>query len=175
MTRHNHTHTAGVVIIVMGVSGSGKTTFGRQFAEAINARFAEGDDYHPPNNVAKMSSGAPLTDEDRQAWLDAMAADIDIWLEQGERVVLSSSALKRTYRDTLMVPRPDVELIYLRSDREPLRERLKERRGHFMPSELLDSQFDALQEPSPDECAIILDALAPLEENVERARRVLDL
>ncbi len=143
-----------MVIVLMGVSGSGKTTVGRRLAEALDAEFAEGDSYHPPANVEKMRSGIPLDDADREPWLERLSAEIDRWLERSQSVVLACSALKRSYRDILGAGRPEVRFVYLRGSEPLIHDRLAHRRGHYMPASLLASQFAALEEP---EDAITVD------------------
>jgi gluconokinase len=144
------------VLVVMGVSGSGKTTVAALLAGRLNWEFADGDDFHPPANVEKMHGGVPLTDEDRWPWLDAIAAWIDRTRRAGGRGVVACSALKRRYRDVRLGGRPDVRLAYLRGDRALIARRLAARHGHFMPAGLLASQFDALEEPGPDEDPIVV-------------------
>jgi gluconokinase len=139
------------VAVVMGVSGSGKTTIGKALAERLGWGFADADAFHPPANIAKMSAGQPLDDNDRAPWLAAIAARIDTWREIGECGVVTCSALKRRYREVIVGDRPDVRLIHLDGDRELIAARLAGRRGHFMPGALLDSQFAALEPPTPDE------------------------
>ena len=139
------------VLVVMGVSGSGKTTIAVQLAKVLGWRFKEGDDLHPPANVAKMASGTPLTDEDRWPWLHAIAALIDQWRAEGASGVIPCSALKRVYRDILIGDRPDVRMVYLQGDHDLIAKRMAARKGHFMPPALLDSQFSTLEEPGPDE------------------------
>jgi len=139
------------VAIVMGVSASGKTTVGVLLAKRMGWQFLEGDDLHPPANVAKMHSGHPLTDEDRWPWLRAIAAHIDDWRAKGISGVVTCSALKRAYRDVIIGDRPDVRIVYLQGERDLLWQRASNRHGHFMPASLLDSQLATLQEPGPDE------------------------
>jgi gluconokinase len=136
-----------MVIVLMGVSGSGKTTVGERLARALGAEFAEGDAYHPPANVEKMRSGHPLDDADRQPWLERLSAEIDGWLERGQDVVLACSALKRSYRDILSGGRRQVRFVYLRGSETLIHHRLAHRHGHYMPASLLKSQFAALEEP----------------------------
>jgi gluconokinase len=137
-----------MVIVVMGVSGSGKTTVGQLLADALGAEFAEGDAYHPPANIEKMRRGIPLEDADRWPWLQTLAAQIDRWLAAGTPVVLACSALKQRYRDILAKGRPGVRFVYLEGDKALIRLRLDRRRGHYMPANLLDSQFATLEPPS---------------------------
>lgn len=142
---------AAHIAVVMGVSGSGKTTVARDAAHQLGWRFQEGDALHPPENVAKMRSGQPLDDADRAPWLAAIAACIDAWRDAGERGIVTCSALKRAYRNVIIGPRADVRLVYLEGSRALLAERLAGRHGHFMPASLLDSQLATLEPPSPDE------------------------
>ncbi len=129
--------TGAMVIVLMGVSGSGKTAVGERLAEALGGTFAEGDAYHPPANVEKMKSGHPLDDADRQPWLETLAREIGRWLDAGQNVVLACSALKQRYRDILKGGRPGVRFVYLRGSEELIAARLKQRRGHYMPASLL--------------------------------------
>ena len=136
-----------IVVVLMGVSGTGKTAVGTRLARALGGTFAEGDDYHPPANVAKMRSGTPLDDADRKPWLEALSREIGGWLAEGEPVVLACSALKQRYRDILKAGRPGVVFVHLKGDPALIRTRLQGRRGHYMPASLLDSQLAALEEP----------------------------
>jgi len=145
------------VIVVMGVSGCGKSTVGRVLAERLGWVFQEGDDLHPASNVAKMSAGVPLTDEDRWPWLDRVAAWIEGRLVAGESGVVACSTLKRTYRERLS-RRGGVVFAYLAVDRRTLEERLAARRAHYMPAALLASQLETLEEPGTDEGVIRVDA-----------------
>jgi gluconokinase len=140
------------VLLLMGVSGSGKTTVGALLAGKLGWPYAEADSFHPAANVAKMAAGHPLTDEDRWPWLQAIRAWIDGQLARGEHGVVTCSALKRAYRDVLRGP--GVQLIYLRGARELIAERMAARRGHFFKPAMLDSQFADLEEPTPDEDVI---------------------
>jgi gluconokinase len=142
------------VLILMGVSGSGKTTVGAMLAGRLRWRFAEADDFHSAANVAKMRSGTPLTDADRLPWLQAIAARIDAWRRDGVHGVITCSALKRAYRDILIGDRPDVRLVHLKGERTLIADRMAARQGHFMPASLLESQFSTLEEPAPEEHAI---------------------
>ncbi len=153
-----HTITKPVIAVVMGVSGSGKTTISALLAAALGCQFQEGDDLHPVANVEKMRGGTPLTDTDRMPWLRKIAEEIDSWRARSESGVLSCSALKRSYRDIIIGGRPGVALIYLKGRYELIRRRMIARHEHFMPVALLDSQFATLQEPTPDEHPITVDA-----------------
>ena len=152
------------VLVLMGVSGCGKTTVARLIAAERGWPFQEGDALHPPANVAKMSAGHPLTDEDRWPWLHAIAAVIDGWTAAGQSCLVTCSALKRAYRDILIGPRQGVRLVYLRGEKSLIAERMAKRRGHFMPPALLDSQFATLEEPGADEHPITLDIRKTPEE-----------
>ena len=154
----------GYVLVVMGVSGSGKSSVGSRLAQRLGWDLAEGDDFHPAANVAKMAAGQPLTDADREPWLAAVAAWIDAELQAGRRGVITCSALKRSYRDRLR--RADVRFVYLRVARAELERRLANRPGHFMPASLLDSQLAALEPPGADEAALTVDA-NDVEQSVE--------
>lgn len=136
-----------MVIILMGVSGSGKTTIGQMLAQRLGWTFYDGDDFHPPANVEKMRSGIPLTDADRESWLTALQELIDDLLQNGRSAVLACSALKQTYRTRLQRHPADVRFVYLKGDYDLIHQRLITRHGHFMPAGLLASQFAALEEP----------------------------
>jgi len=154
-------------LVVMGVSGSGKSTIAERLAARLGWCYEDGDKYHPPANVAKMSAGHPLTDEDRWPWLQAIADEIDRTCTQGERAVVACSALKRAYRDIVTNQQSaDVRLVFLQGNFELIHARLKARKGHFMPPALLQSQFAALEEPAPDEHAITRSIDAPPDEIV---------
>jgi carbohydrate kinase (thermoresistant glucokinase family) len=144
------------VLVVMGVSGSGKTTIATLLSELLQWELADADDFHAAANVRKMESGIALTDEDRWPWLRAIAAWIDTLHGAGRHGVIGCSALKRSYRDILIGERNDVRLVYLKGDIELIAQRMKLRRRHFMPVALLQSQFDTLEEPAPDEHAIVV-------------------
>jgi carbohydrate kinase (thermoresistant glucokinase family) len=141
-----HTVTRPVIVVLMGVSGSGKTTVAALLAAALGCQFQEGDDLHPRENVEKMRSGAPLTDADRMPWLRKIAEEIDGWRARGECGVLTCSALKRSYRDLIIGDRHDVVLVYLKGSRDLIHRRMIARHEHFMPVALLDSQFATLEE-----------------------------
>jgi gluconokinase len=150
--------TRPVIVVVMGVAGSGKTTVAGLVALALKCQFQEGDDLHPPENIEKMHSGTPLMDADRLPWLHKIAQEIDGWRMRGESGVLTCSALKRSYREIVIGDRSEVSLVYLKGSRDLIRQRMVARHGHFMPVGLLDSQFAGLSEPTPDEHAIIVNA-----------------
>jgi len=152
-----HTITKPVIAVVMGVSGSGKTTVAALLAAALGCQFQEGDDLHPRENVEKMHGGTPLTDADRMGWLHKIAEEIDGWRARGESGVLTCSALKRSYRDIIIGSRPGVTLVYLKGSYDLIRRRMVARHEHFMPVALLDSQFATLQEPTPVEHPITVD------------------
>ena len=152
-----HTVIKPVVVVMMGVSGSGKSTVAALLAAALGCQFQEGDDLHPRANVEKMRSGTPLTDADRMPWLRKIAEEIDGWRGRGECGVVTCSALKRSYRDIIIGDRHDVALVYMKGSRELIHQRMVARHEHFMPVALLDSQFATLEEPTPDEHPIIAD------------------
>jgi gluconokinase len=144
------------VLIVMGVSGSGKSTIGTLLAMRLHWEFEDGDWFHPPANVEKMQRGIPLTDEDRGPWLRAIAKWIDSARANGGHGVIACSALKRRYRDALIGDRKDVRLIYLKGDEATIARRFATRHEHFMPLSLLHSQFEALEEPTEIENPIVV-------------------
>ncbi len=146
-----------MIVVMMGVSGAGKTTIGELLAARLGARFVEGDRFHPAANIAKMSHGEPLTDADRLPWLRALAGELDAARRDGGSIVLSCSALRRAYRDILRAGHEDVALVFLDGAKSLIQQRLDARRGHFMPPGLLDSQFSALEPPGPDEHPICVD------------------
>ena len=143
--------------VVMGVSGSGKSLIGAALASALGVDFVEGDEYHSAENVKRMSSGIALTDEDRAEWLHSLAARLCEAKEADTGLVMSCSALKRTYRDILRTGTGQLRFVFLKGERALIAERLAGRRSHFMPPALLESQFAALEEPSPDEHAWFCD------------------
>ena len=151
-------------IVVMGVSGSGKTTIAERLAGRLGWRLLEGDRFHPPANVAKMAAGTPLTDDDRWPWLRAIADTMG----QGGDAVVACSALKRAYRDVLRAGQADVRFVHLRGGRSVIAARMAARHDHFMPPALLDSQLATLEEPAADERAIVVDVDGTPEAIVER-------
>jgi gluconokinase len=141
----------------MGVSGSGKSVIGAALARALGVDFVEGDEYHSAENVRRMAAGIPLTDEDRVQWLRTLANRIHEAKDAGTGLVVSCSALKRSYRDILRAAAPELRFVFLEGERALIAERLAGRRGHYMPASLLDSQLAILEEPSPDEDAFVCD------------------
>jgi gluconokinase len=160
-------------LIVMGVSGSGKSTIGDKLAERLGWRFEDGDRFHPAGNVAKMSAGQPLTDEDRRPWLQAIADEIDRVCKAGQHAVIACSALKRAYRDILVHGRDDVRMIFLEGKQDLIAARLVARKGHFMPPGLLASQFKTLEPPAANENPVTVSIDAPVETIVDDIVRQL--
>jgi len=159
----------------MGVSGSGKSTIGESLAERLGWPYEDADTFHPASNVAKMSAGHPLTDEDRWPWLKAIAAEIDRVCKADERVVIGCSALKRAYRDVLLHGRTDIRLVYLEGTQSLIADRIGQRKGHFMPPGLLTSQFATLEPPTPDEHPLTVSIDAPVEAIIDDVLRQLKL
>jgi carbohydrate kinase (thermoresistant glucokinase family) len=155
------------VVVVMGVSGCGKSTIASMLAHRLNWIYEDGDWFHPQSNVRKMHAGEPLTDEDRWPWLHGIAAWIDASRRVGNHGTVACSALKRAYRDILVGERRDVRIVYLKGERDLIARRLAARDGHFMPPSLLDSQFAALEEPQPDEHPIVVSIVPHPREIVE--------
>jgi gluconokinase len=153
--------------VVMGVTGSGKSTVGVKLANALGVDFVEGDDYHPLENVKRMASGIPLTDDDRAGWLRALAMRIREANEAGKGLVITCSALKRSYRDILRAGAPELRFVFLNGSGELIAERLTGRRGHFMPASLLDSQIATLEAPAADEHALAYDITQPPQKIVD--------
>jgi ribose 5-phosphate isomerase A len=155
------------ILVIMGVSGSGKTTIAKDLVARLGWSFKEGDELHPEANVAKMHAGIPLTDDDRQPWLEAVANWIDHQRAKKQPGIITCSALKRSYRQIVIGERPEVRLVYLRGSRDLIARRLSGRHGHFMPASLLQSQFDALEEPGPEEDPLIVDVGPPAGQIAE--------
>lgn len=155
-------------VVVMGVSGSGKSTVGAALADRLSWKFVDGDSLHPAANVAKMQAGQPLDDRDREPWLVAIAGQIDAWICHGTPGVITCSALKRRYRDRIIGDRAHVRLVHLAGSREVIARRLSTRHGHFMPASLLDSQFATLEPPETEENAIAVDIDRPIISIVDR-------
>jgi gluconokinase len=162
-----------LIAVVMGVSGTGKSTVGSLLAHELGWPMAEGDDFHSAANVAKMHAGHPLTDADRLPWLQAIAAWIGVREADGGGAVVTCSALKRSYRDLLRAGHPDVRFICLIASRELLESRLDHRVGHFMPASLLDSQLDTLEPLQPDEPGATIDVSAPPDQIEREALAIL--
>jgi gluconokinase len=153
--------------VVMGITGSGKSTVGAALARTLGVDFIEGDDYHSVENIRRMTSGTPLTDKDRADWLRALATRIREARDAGTGLVLTCSALKRSYRDVLRSAAPELQFIFLDGDRALIAERLAERRGHFMPPALLNSQLATLEPPASDEHALAYDISESADEIVD--------
>jgi gluconokinase len=162
-------------LIVMGVSGSGKSTIAARLAERLNWVYEDGDRFHPASNVAKMSAGQPLTDEDRWPWLQAIADEVDRVCQAGGHVVIACSALKRAYRELLVHGRRDVRIVFLKGTQRLIADRLARRKDHFMPPGLLDSQFKTLEPPAADENPVIASIDASVDTIVEDIVRQLRL
>lgn len=153
-------------VVVMGVSGSGKSTVGAALAQRMRVPFGDADDLHPPANIAKMSAGEALTDEDRRPWLETIGS----WLRSHPAGgVVTCSALKRSYRDLLRERCPDVSFVHLHGDREVVARRQATRPGHFMPASLLDSQFETLEPLERDERGFVVDVALSVDQIVEAA------
>nr|WP_295045350.1 gluconokinase [uncultured Paracoccus sp.] len=162
-------------IVVMGVSGSGKTTTGTALAERMGWAFVEGDSFHPEANVRKMAEGTPLDDADRAPWLHALADQIAAADARGDSLVLGCSALKRAYRDILRGGAPRVRFLHIHGSRDLLAERLDHRAGHFFPPKLLDSQLATLEPLAADEDGAVVDLALPVDDQVRMAVRLLGL
>jgi len=160
--------SAPLHLVVMGVAGVGKSTIAQGLARELDLKLAEGDDFHPAANIAKMRSGVPLEDADRWPWLEALAEWTAERHAAGRSTVLTCSALRRAYRDVLRRPAPDTFFVHLYGSEQLLRERM-EARDHFMPVSLLRSQFDTLEELQPDEAGVAVDVAQPVEEVIARA------
>jgi gluconokinase len=162
-----------MVIVLMGVSGSGKTTTGKRLARDLGWAFRDADTFHPAANIEKMSRAIPLTDEDRWPWLAAIAAWMDELVVSGQSGIVSCSALKRAYRESLLAGRPAARLVHLAGSQDMIAARLQRRQRHFMPASLLQSQFDALEPPQPEERAVVVSVrLSPPRVAAEIRRRL---
>jgi gluconokinase len=162
-------------LVIMGVSGSGKSTIADKLAKKLSWIYEDGDRFHPASNVAKMSAGHPLTDEDRWPWLQAIADEIDRVCKAGQHAVIACSALKRAYRDVLVHGRSDVRVVFLNGTKDLVANRLAQRKGHFMPPGLLDSQFNTLEPPDAGENAVTASIDASVEAVVDDIMRQLGL
>jgi len=161
------------VVVVMGVSGCGKSTLGQALAQALGVPYIEGDELHPPRNVALMAAGTPLTDADRAGWLDVIGERLAQARTHGTGAVVTCSALRRIYRDRLRAASPGLRLVHLHGDPALLAERIGQRTGHYMPTTLLPSQLQTLEPPDPDEGAATLDIAQPPDALVRLALRAL--
>lgn len=160
--------SAPIIVIIMGVAGSGKTTIASLLAERLNWEFKDADQFHPQVNIDKLQGGNPLTDEDRWPWLNSIAAWIDEMQRTGKCATIACSALKQSYRKILIGQRRNVRIVYLKGEHDLIAHRLAVRRSHFMPRALLDSQFDTLQEPGADECPVTVSIHESPHKIVER-------
>lgn len=174
-SRRNGGRSGNPALVVMGVSGCGKTAVGTALARAIGAQFIEGDRLHPPENVARMARGEPLTDELRAGWLDAVGQAVRAAMLGDEGAVAACSALKRIYRDRLRRSEPSIVFVHLVISREEAFRRVAGRRGHYMPASLVDSQFATLEPPSADETAFSVSAERPVDEIVAAITEFLAL
>ena len=161
-----------MVVIIWGVAGAGKTTIGKLLAEQLGWKFYEGDDFHPRANIEKMARGVPLTDEDRQPWLQKLRDLIERSLTSDKNAILACSALKKKYRDQLRM-NENVKFVFLRGDRKRIAEQIKHRGGHFFDPKLLDSQFSDLEEPEPSENALSFEIGSAPHELVEKIKKSL--
>jgi gluconokinase len=162
------------LFLVMGVSGSGKSTIAKKLAERLGIAFMEADDYHPPANIEKMRASIPLTDEDRRPWIDALRDALVLAVADGQRVALACSALHKRYREELRGAIPASLLIYLKGSESLIIQRVAARKGHFMPVTLLDSQFAALEEPGPEEEPVVVPIEGTVEETLSELMVALE-
>ena len=156
-----------MIVVVAGVSGSGKTTVGSLLADRLGWPFTDADALHPAANIAKMEAGHPLSDADRRTWLATVGARMDAYAARGQSAVLACSALKRSYREQLLAGRPEARMVFLHVTREVLEARLHARHGHFFPAALLDSQLADLQGPEPTEDVLVVEDTTPPEQVVD--------
>jgi gluconokinase len=158
-------------IVIMGVAGCGKSSVGRGIAQRCEVRLIEGDDFHPPANIARMSAGIALTDADRAGWLDTLARLLAERVASGEPTILACSSLKRRYRDRLREAVPDLGFVYLELNREEAAQRVMSRQGHFMQASLIDSQFADLEPPRDEPNVLSLDGSLALDDLIEESCR----
>ncbi len=156
-----------MIVVVAGVSGSGKTTVGSLLADRLGWPFTDADALHPAANIAKMEAGHPLSDADRRPWLATVGARMDAYAARGQSAVLACSALKRSYREQLLAGRPEARMVFQHLTREVLEARLHARHGHFFPAALLDSQLADLQGPEPTEDVLVVEDTTPPEQVVD--------
>lgn len=161
-----------MIILVMGVSGSGKSFIGKRLAEALHWEFSDADSFHTPENIEKMHHGIPLNDKDRMPWLLVMQTAIQQWLQEDKNVVLACSALKASYREYLVIDEERIIVVYLKGSFELIYKRLQARQNHFMSAKLLQSQFDTLEEPSS---ALVVHVEDSPEEIVQQIRAYLGM
>ncbi len=164
---------ASVVLVIMGVSGSGKSTLGMALAARLGWPFQEGDDLHSAENILKMRNGIALDDNNRAPWLQNVAAQIDRWIVQGRSGIITCSALKKSYRRSIVGDRPEVRLVYLSGPQDLIFSRVIYRQNHYMPSSLLDSQFQSLEPPNEDEQAVMLSSAEYVSFNVDKITDIL--
>jgi gluconokinase len=175
MSEGASTQPHGRALIVMGVSGSGKTTVAERLAGQLGWTFTEGDRLHPPANVEKMRQGIPLTDADRWPWLELIGEALQDWARHSRSGIMTCSALKRAYRDRIRAARPDIRFVYLKGSEALIGARIAARHHEYMPGSLLHSQFETLEEPAPDEDAVIVEAGESVEAEVMEIVAALDL
>ncbi|MBO3460227.1 gluconokinase [Aetokthonos hydrillicola Thurmond2011] len=161
-----------MIILVIGVSGSGKSTIGKQLADSLHWEFSDADSFHSQENIEKMRNGIPLTDADRMPWLQDLQAAIKQWLQENKNVVLACSALKASYRQMLVLDKERIKIVYLKGSFQEIEQRLRSRRHHYMSAELLQSQFDILEEPTD---AIKVDISDTPEHIVQHIRVSLEI
>jgi len=168
-------HPASIHVVVMGVSATGKSTVAKALAEKLDLEFIEGDDFHSPANLEKMAKGEPLTDEDRLPWLRMLAGLVEQRGSRDSSTILTCSALRRSYRDTLRegVPGYSAFFVHLHAEFAVLLDRMGHRDRHFMPSSLLQSQFDTLEPLEPDESGIVIDVTPPLDDVLAAAAQAV--
>ncbi len=163
------------IILVIGVSGSGKSTVGEHLSRKLGMDFLEGDSFHSPQEIEKMKSGHGLTDEDRWPWLGRIHDAIEAYVAEGKGAVVACSGLRKAYRRLLIGDVPDARLVYLKGNHDVIAARMQQRKGHFMPASLLDSQFATLEEPGEDEHPLVVNVENTVEETLVDVMRVLDI